>query len=111
MTPSPCEPIDWHIFNVDYNCSDRLLFHRFELKSQLFCALISSCQSPFKLKLVVVVSFTASKTKKRKGAKKSQEVINFSEDEKVQDHQGNNYIMYIVRLNFKRVLGLDLSNQ
>ena len=43
---------------------------------------------------MLVVSFTASKAKKHKETKKSQGVLNFSEDDKVQD-QGNLYITHV----------------
>jgi len=52
-----------------------------------------------------VVSFTASKAKKHKGTKKSQGVLNFSEDEKVQD-QGNLNIMHVYIIKTYRALNV-----
>ena len=84
-----CDPIDWHV-HANVHCHYRVAFAFLclELKSQLFCALIPCCHGFFKLLFQVVLSFLASEAKKHKGTKKSQGVINFSQDEKGQDHQG-----------------------
>lgn len=72
-----CEPIDWHV-HANVHCHYRVAFLCFNsLLSWLFQA-----------EMNFFLSFLASEAKKHKGTKKSQGVINFSQDEKGQDHQG-----------------------